>query len=184
MSRIDRIRFAGIAPLPWANGGGSTRVLLDDGTPGVDWSYRISVADLSGAQPFSRFPGIDRHLTFLGPGELSMHVDGDAVALGRHDEIRFPGEADVSSAPSAPSARDLNVMVRRALCRAAVVRTEASTILRPDPYARASLWISLRPGGRLSDLDLAELDVAVLPPGGPVRAEGLGLFVEIHPRTP
>ena len=184
MSRIDRIRFADVVPVPWANGGGSTRVLLDDGTPGADGSYRISVADLSGAQPFSRFPGIDRHLTFLGPGELSMDVDGEGAVLGRHEEIRFRVEAEVSSAPSVSSARDLNVMVRRALCSAAVVRTDGVAVLRPDPDARASVWISLLPGGRVVDLELEELDVALLPTGGDLRVEGMGLFVEIHKQTP
>ena len=37
-----------VPPVPWKNGGGLTRDLAGDGTPGVDdWRWRISLADVS-----------------------------------------------------------------------------------------------------------------------------------------
>lgn len=181
MIGVDRVRFVDSEAVPWANGTGSTRVLIDDADArGGEWSYRISVAELVGAQRFSRFEDIDRHLTFLGPGVLSMHVDGRTHLLAELDTIHFNGAADVSSEPSAPRARDLNVMTRRGVCRAEATRTDGRDELAPDPRAHAAIWISLTATGRIEGESLDELDLVRLTPGRRWRTDGAGLLVEIR----
>ena len=175
------VRFTDRPSVPWANGGGTTRVLVDDAHPGGgEWTWRVSVAELAGAQPFSRFAGVDRHLTFLGPGELEITIDGVASTLTPLEEIRFRGEDDVASDPSAPSARDLNVMTRRGACLSDATRTERPASLMPSADASAALWISLLPGGRIDGVSVAQRDVALLRLDAPARTEGTGLFVEIR----
>ncbi len=114
-----------------ANGGGSTRVLVDDADEGREWTYRVSVADLSVHQPFSRFEGVDRHLTFLGPGSLRMTVNGVERTLDRWQEIRFLGEDAVASEPSEPTASDLNMMARRIARTLTVTPTAGVSIISP-----------------------------------------------------
>lgn len=176
------MRFASRPPKAWANGGGTTRVLVDDADErGGEWTYRVSVADLSGDQAFSRFEGVDRHLTFLGPGSLRMRVNGVDRTLDRWQEIRFLGEDTVTSVPSEPSARDLNVMVRRGACTLKVTPTVGVTPLSPTA-AVSVMWISLEPGGLVGEQGVAELDLAMLRITEPVTVEGRGLQYEIRIR--
>lgn len=178
------MRFASRPPKAWANGGGSTRVLVDDADALVgEWTYRVSVADLSGHQPFSRFEGVDRHLTFLGPGSLRMTVNGVERMLDRWQDICFLGEDAVTSEPSESSARDLNVMVRRGARTLRATPTVGVTTISPSA-AVSVMWISLEPGGFVDKQSVAELDLAMLSPTETVKVEGRGLHCEIRMRTP
>lgn len=178
MAAVQVVRFAASTSVPWSNGGGSTRVLVDDGDErGGLWSFRISVAELTGAQPFSSFPGVDRHLTFLGPGTLFIRVNGAPSTLRPREDIRFDGADAVDSEPSISPARDLNVMVRRDVCTARVVQTDGVSTVTPS--GSTALWISLQEGGRVRQLRLGELDVARLPLGTPVEVSGRGVLVDI-----
>ncbi len=173
---VEIVRFSSRPSRAWANGGGTTRVLLDDGGQrDGEWTYRVSVADLAGRQPFSRFDGVDRSLTFLGPGTLRMTVNGVRTPLAPWEEIRFAGEDEVVSDPTDPPARDLNVMVRRHALALSTRRTAAST--RVDvPRDDSAVWISFGPRGTVDDHTLEDLDLAVLPTGGQARIEGPGLL--------
>lgn len=178
-SGIEVVRYASCPPTPWANGNGSTRVLIDDAPEaGGEWTYRVSVADLSGAQPFSRFPGIHRHLTFLGPGALSLTVNGAASSLLPLDDVEFEGEDAVRSEPSAAAARDLNVMSRRGGRTVRAVQVRAAGVL-PRSETGPALWIALEEEASVDGTPLEMLDVARLPAGRPTRAHGRGLLVEI-----
>lgn len=150
-------------------------MLLDDGP---EWTYRVSVADLAGLQPFSRFDGVDRHLTFLGPGSLSMTVNGTPSTLVRHEDIAFAGEDDVMSEPSESAARDLNIMVRRHARTLKARRTQGMGIVTPGEAA-VTLWISLEPGGTVAGQSVGELDVALLRAGEDFRIDGAGLVCAI-----
>ncbi|MBN9183300.1 MAG: HutD family protein, partial [Microbacterium sp.] len=184
VTAVEVIRFASRESRPWANGGGSTRVLIDDATTDGAWTYRISVAELVGMQPFSRFPGVDRHLTFLGPGTLALSIDGVRSALAPFDEVVFRGEDEVVSTPSDPSARDLNVMVRRDQRGLRAARLSGARTLTPSPDAVATVWISLAAGGVVGGRALQELDVALLPGGRPSPVSGRGLLAEVLPTVP
>ncbi len=173
------IRFDALEAVPWVNGGGSTRVIAEDAAANDgEWTYRVSVADLTGAQPFSPFPGVHRHLTFLGPGTLEISVNDVVTTLQPCEEITFEGEDAVRSEPSAHAARDLNVMSRRG--RADVLCTQVSgrTVVTPASTARAELWIALEPG-EVERTALAMLDASWLVTGRPSAVRGRALLVEI-----
>lgn len=61
--RHGRILRAAERPaLPWKNGGGVTREVVAH-PPGSDlghFDWRVSIAEIHNAGPFSRFPGIER----------------------------------------------------------------------------------------------------------------------------
>lgn len=109
------IRRADCPPVPWKNGAGSTRELwrLDDA---AGFLIRVSVAEIRGDQPFSRFPGIDRVIVQLDGPPMVLSVGGRDQPIAT--PFAFPGEADVTCRLSAPGiAHDLNLMVRRGAFR-------------------------------------------------------------------
>lgn len=100
-------------PAPWKNGAGSTRELwrLDDAEGML---IRISVAEITGAQPFSRFPGIDRVILQLEGPPMMLVIDGEETPLALHRPQPFAGEAAVDCRLAGPGrALDLNLMGRR-----------------------------------------------------------------------
>ena len=117
-SDADLIRFGDLEATPWANGGGTTRVVAVD--PAPDWAWRLSIADIDVPGAFSGYPGIDRVLVQLSEGRLVLDVDGEAVPLGRFGSIAFDGALPVScEIPDGPT-RDLNLMTRRGVVTGAV----------------------------------------------------------------
>ncbi len=108
------IRFADCPPLPWKNGSGRTRELwaLRDGAGAT--LVRISIAEIDGAQDFSRFPDIDRVILQLDGPPMVLTIDGTPHPMTREVPLAFPGEAMVSCALNGEArARDLNLMCRR-----------------------------------------------------------------------
>lgn len=121
------IRFADLVPGPWKNGGGETREIAvfppGAGAGGFDW--RLSMATVAAAGPFSAFPGIDRTLILLDGAGLRLQFEGEAARVIRPGmRVDFPGERGAWATPIDGPARDLNVMVRRDRCAAEV--TEVS----------------------------------------------------------
>lgn len=100
----------------WANGAGWTREIHAEAGPrGTDWDWRLSIAEVAAAAPFSRFPGVDRELVLLaGEGMRLEFDDGEAVDLeppfGRH---RFAGERVLTGVPVGGPTQDFNLMWRR-----------------------------------------------------------------------
>ena len=118
------IRLADCPPQPWKNGLGSTReIAVHPATAGIDdFVWRVSIAEVDSAAPFSRFPGIDRQIVLLDGAGFTMTMDDSR----RHELTRpfepfaFPGEADVAVALAGGPTRDFNLMVRRARARGAI----------------------------------------------------------------
>lgn len=124
------IRGADLVAAPWKNGGGVTReVAAFPASAGLDaFTWRVSIADVAQAGPFSRFAGIDRTLALLsGAGMLLDETDAGAQAVKTHgltqplDIARFAGEAQIDARLVDGATRDFNLMVRRG---AAVGETE------------------------------------------------------------
>jgi environmental stress-induced protein Ves len=115
------IRGADLVATPWKNGGGVTReVAAYPEGAGLDaFVWRVSVADVAQAGPFSRFAGIDRTLALLsGAGmlldEVSATGEIDTHALTAPLDIaRFAGEASIDARLVDGATRDFNLMVRR-----------------------------------------------------------------------
>ena len=100
---------------PWKNGGGSTRQLAiaPDDAGLENFAWRISCARVSGAGPFSTFPGIQRSLALL-EGELMLQRESGTTTLRAGGEpLAFSGEEAISATPLAGKVLDLNLMSRR-----------------------------------------------------------------------
>ena len=139
MASLTLIRGADLVAAPWKNGGGVTREVASvcaDGLPvgrspraGLDgFVWRVSVADVAQAGPFSHFEGVDRTLILLSgagmilderdaPKEASLEDAPQAVkshALTQPLDIaRFSGEAHIDARLVDGATRDFNLMVRR-----------------------------------------------------------------------
>lgn len=119
------MRYAELPETRWRNGAGTTRqiatVPANASTDSFTW--RLSIASILVAGPFSSYPGVDRVLLNCGPGPLALEVNGAQTLLLRHEHLSFDGEDAVSASPpqeaSLPQGPtlDLNLMTRRLSCR-------------------------------------------------------------------
>lgn len=134
-------------PVPWKNGGGSTRELvcwpLGAGMDRFEW--RVSVATIARSGPFSAFPGVDRQIMLLeGDG---VHLQG-AVGQWQHalaqrwQPLAFSGEEPVDCHMLGGVSTDFNLMLRRGAWQGAlqVVRDA----LPPAAGAAAGLCMVLQ----------------------------------------
>lgn len=112
------IRLRECPATPWKNGLGRTRELAihPAGAGMDDFAWRISVAEVDSAAPFSTFAGIDRHIALLDGDGFTMTLDGERThALTTpFTPFAFPGEAKVDIALQGGPTRDFNLMLRRA----------------------------------------------------------------------
>ena len=123
------IRGADLVAAPWKNGGGVTReVAAFPQGAGLDaFVWRVSIADVAQAGPFSRFAGIDRTLVLLSGAGMLLDEKVETsttntLALTQPLDIaRFAGEAQIDARLVDGATRDFNLMVRRG---AAVGETE------------------------------------------------------------
>ncbi|MEI6024630.1 MAG: HutD family protein [Phycisphaerales bacterium] len=108
--------------VPWKNGGGMTlEIATDAATIGGDWSWRISIADVSQRSTFSMYSGVDRFMMRLD----GTHLD---IVRGEHTfavpdtgtALTFAGEEEVVGIPIGTGVRDVNLMVRRDRWRGAL----------------------------------------------------------------
>jgi environmental stress-induced protein Ves len=119
------VRLADCPSQPWKNGLGRTREIAvhppGAGSDAFDW--RISLAEVDSAAPFSLFPGIDRQIVLLDGDGFTMTLDDDRThALTvPFAPFAFAGEAAVEVALAGGATRDFNLMLRRARVRGDVL---------------------------------------------------------------
>lgn len=141
------IRFTACQPVPWKNGAGATRELwkLEDAA-GV--LIRISVAEITGDQPFSSFPGIDRVILQLEGPAMRLNINGQDCPLMPLRPQAFVGEAVVRCRLEGQGrALDLNLMCRRKAFRPTMERITlaAGQGLRLGGEAAISALLALTP---------------------------------------
>jgi uncharacterized protein len=115
--------LASVIPIPWKNGGGVTRELLA-WPSAVDWSVRVSVADVERDGPFSAFPNVERHFAVL-EGE-GVELEGVGAIRRSCEPIKFDGAQARECRLIAGATRDLNVMIRRDRGRGFLQRLDTS----------------------------------------------------------
>ena len=115
------IEFGALAAVPWKNGGGVTRVLLEDASPERLW--RVTVATIDEDGPFSDFSGYDRTFVPLDH-PLALTVDGVPAQAVPLRAIVFRGESRVTSRLTVRPVHDLNVMTKRGVCSHRVALVE------------------------------------------------------------
>lgn len=150
--------------VPWKNGLGTTLELAVDA---VDWTWRLSIADVPARAPFSAYPGVDRFIACLsGPG-LELERGGARVPVPREGEaLSFAGEESVTGDPLGPGVRDINLMLRRGRWRGRM------TLSRGRPLALAGVVVVHAAEGSAGlPVSTAE-GVVELPPGHTVVAAG------------
>lgn len=160
---VPILEYAALTPRAWKNGLGITRTLFDDADATDAWTWRISIAEITGTQPYSAYPGVRRGQVALGPGAVDLVINGRAVTLAVDDVIAFDGEDEVSATPHEAGFLDLNVMTRRDTWDSTVEVIDAATV-SAEPGGPTTL-IALDDDGALDDRPLARLDAALLEPG-------------------
>ncbi|OXI73822.1 histidine utilization protein HutD [Burkholderia sp. AU28863] len=118
------IRAADLVASPWKNGGGVTREIgaFPPGAALDTFAWRVSVADVGAAGPFSRFDGVDRTLVLLSGAGMTLAEAGGTrhvldAPLARAD---FAGETAIDATLHDGATRDFNLMTRRSAARGAV----------------------------------------------------------------
>lgn len=102
--------------MPWKNGGGvTTEILAWPPAAGLDaFDWRISMAKVASAGPFSQFFGIDRTLTVLeGTMRLAVEGAGELLLTPQSAPFAFPGDVATSAELVGGAVLDFNVMTRR-----------------------------------------------------------------------
>lgn len=137
LERSSIIRGHDCPIAPWKNGMGTTReIAVQPSLSGTDdFLWRVSVAEVNSAAPFSSFPGVDRHIALLDGAGFRMTLDGDRTHTldTRFKPFAFAGESTVAVALIDGPTRDFNLMVRRAEARGDVVVMAESGTYRPEP---------------------------------------------------
>ena len=131
------IRLSDCPPQPWKNGLGSTHeIAIHPNGAGDDFLWRVSIAKVDSAAPFSSFPGIDRQIALLDGNGFTMTLDDGRVhALTTpFAPFAFAGEAKVAVILVDGPTRDFNLMVRRAQARGEVRVWPESGEKLPDPF--------------------------------------------------
>jgi len=124
------LRLADAVPAPWRNGGGSTRELLA-GPDAGNWRWRLSVAQVAQAGPFSRYPGVQRWFAVLAGAGVRLRIDGGAHTLDTGSApICFDGAAAVDCELVAGPTLDFNLMTRGGTARMERVVKRRSGTLR------------------------------------------------------
>ena len=131
------IRAADCPPQPWKNGLGLTREIarFPADADASSYLWRVSVAEVDSAAPFSAFPGIDRHIVLLDGAGFDMTLDGERSHPLRTplQPFAFPGEAAVEVALAGGATRDFNLMVRRAQAQGSVSAHATPGRHQPEP---------------------------------------------------
>lgn len=113
------IPFAGLSPVPWKNGGGST-IEIAIGPPDAgfdDFDWRVSLATISEDGAFSQFPGVDRTLALVDGHGLTLQIDGEPTLISDAEPvIAFDGASEVSARLNRGPTLDFNVMSRCERC--------------------------------------------------------------------
>ncbi|WP_077000282.1 HutD family protein [Variovorax sp. KK3] len=148
---------AGLPTTPWKNGGGSTRQIASwpPGAGMADFGWRVSIATIEAAGPFSVFEGVDR---------IIMLLDGDGVRLrsrdGRidlaldvpHRPFAFAGEDEIDCAPQGAASSDFNVMTRRGQWVADLQVLDGPASIAPSAHG---VLLALRGDWRLNEAQAA-----------------------------
>ena len=135
---LQRFAIADLPPMPWKNGGGTTREIVCQpqgaGMDAFDW--RVSIATIARSGPFSAFAGVDRSIMLLqGDGVLLESGGGISHRLDTPlQPFAFSGDLALQCTLLGGESTDFNVMTRRGAVRAQVQVLKTGTHLAPSPH--------------------------------------------------
>jgi environmental stress-induced protein Ves len=177
---------------PWKNGGGITQEIASwpQGAGLDSFGWRVSIATIAAAGPFSVFAGVDRSITLL---------EGDGVQLFTHDgrvahrldvphrPFAFSGDDEIDCTLLGGASNDFNVMTRRGQWRADVQVLDHASTVEAAPHG---VLLALRGAWRLNDEACAEgeglcwADVAQAWQAAPESEDARLMAVRIVPASP
>lgn len=99
-----QLRLAGeLVPEPWRNGGGLTLPLFS-ASSGQELDWRLSVALINQAGPYSEFPGLQRVQVLLDGGPLRLSRDGEpwTELSAPGSRVQFSGADRIAAEPLEP----------------------------------------------------------------------------------
>ena len=142
---FEHLPASGHRRVPWRNGGGVTDEILVVPHPADPsrFAWRLSMAQVASAGPFSSFPGVDRTLLLVeGAGMELRFGEGPWRVLDRcFAPIGFRGETPVDCRLIDGPVLDFNVMVDRAIGQAMVTVLEVGGASRSAlPEVARGIW--------------------------------------------
>jgi uncharacterized protein len=125
------LREAQYATIPWKNGGGLTREILKVPADTANFDWRLSLATIERAGPFSTFEGYNRTLVLVrGAGiELDFGAQGRAVLRAPGQLAQFDGDWATSCTLIEGPSSDLNLIVAK---NAAEAQTRLIRVTTPE----------------------------------------------------
>jgi environmental stress-induced protein Ves len=184
MPRLQAIPRSAQREEPWANGAGSTTVILRE-SDDTNWTVRISIAKVAQDGPFSELPRTRRTLVPLDAPMTLRFPDGHELAGSRFKTMQFDGApAPIGVLPEGPT-RDFNLMLRGTASGEVLPRTLIDAMVLP--VEMRVRWLVYLDSGRAeihagpdTQPALNPGDATLVSPGGtmtPVRIEGAGEIV-------
>jgi hypothetical protein len=135
------LREADYAAVPWQNGGGVTREIHRVPADGAAFDWRLSLATIDRAGPFSCFEGYERTLVLVRGAGVALNFGPQAhgpTRLAAPGQIaRFDGGWETTCALLDGPSTDLNLIVakERAQARARVTRVAAPELIQTSGWA-------------------------------------------------
>ncbi|RQO40075.1 histidine utilization protein HutD [Variovorax sp. KBW07] len=153
MSGVQRFSRATLPVMPWKNGGGTTQEIASwpQGAALDSFGWRVSIATIAAAGPFSVFAGIDRQIMLLeGDGVRLFTHDGriDQRLGVPHEPFAFSGDEAIDCTLLGGASNDFNVMTRRGQWRADVRVLDSASAIAAAPHG---VLLALRGAWRLND---------------------------------
>src|SRR4051812_5642375 len=131
------LRESGFTAVPWKNGGGVTRGILRVAVEPASFDWRLSLATIGAAGPFSTFDGYHRTLVLVaGAGvELQFAQHGTSRLSAPGQSVSFDGAWQTSCTLLDGPSTDLNLIVSTERARSvsrSVVLTAEQTVQTAD----------------------------------------------------
>ncbi|MDM3271025.1 MULTISPECIES: environmental stress-induced protein Ves [Citrobacter] len=106
----------------WRNGAGETREICCFPPATRDFHWRASIASIAANGEFSLFPGVERVITLLEGGEVTLEESNTFThTLKQHQPFTFAGDKVVKAKlTEGQMSMDFNIMTRRDVCHAKV----------------------------------------------------------------
>ena len=172
---------------PWANGAGSTTVILRE-PDDAGWRIRVSVATVEHEGPFSELPDTRRTLVPLDAPMTLRFPDGSERGAARFGILQFDGAPAPFGLLPGGATRDFNLMLREGARGEVHARTLVDSMVLP--FEAGVRWLVYLDSGHAAlragadrGIELNPHDAALVIPGGGetrVLVEGAGEIVLVR----
>jgi environmental stress-induced protein Ves len=162
---LQIIRKASLVPIPWKNGGGITHEAIRVPASVEPFLWRVSIAHIEAAGPFSDFAGYKRSMVLLRGDGIALHfANGERKVLRRIGELaEFDGALNANCELLGGPCVDLNLMVAKSLGEVSARVRRMNAPLRLAPLDHETVLLACVQGTILLEVDGAER--AALEPG-------------------